>query len=607
MRRILRARLLASALAVAVLPVIASAVPAEAQIYGEVSFDSFHDQLAPYGYWLYSDRWGLVWQPADVPDDFRPYYSDGHWVYTDDYGWFWSSNYEWGDIAFHYGRWVNDPEDGWLWIPGYTWSPGWVVWRSNGEYIGWMPAPPDRAFLEGVSDVHLGLSFGLGGGGISFNWNDPYYGYRTWYGAGFDQRRFADNWVFVGAGHVADSDYRPVVVRNPVQVVNIIQNTTNVTHYTVVNNYVVNKSVDIRVVERAAGHPIVAAPARTVIRQPNLVMRVDQSQRIQVRERMIAPHGTGIANSAPPPPPSVVNKLSARAPARASGQPSHLFTRTTVSNPEVQSKFHGTPQPHAGQPMGGPGGMMGPGATGPAGQQPAGVPRQHETTGQPGGMMGPGAGGPGSQPTEQPRRHEPTGQPGGMMGPGAGGPGSQPTEQPRRHEPTGQPGGMMGPGASGPGGPQPGEVPRQHEPTGQPGGMMGPGAGGPGGQPTEQPRRHEPTGQPGGMMGPGAGEPGGPPAEPPRRHEPTGQPGGMMGPGPTGPGGPPAEPPRRREPTGQPGGMMGPGPGGPGPMPGARSPAPPTREQAPPPASQQPPKTEKEKKEHPQPPPGTPQ
>jgi hypothetical protein len=134
MRRVLHARLLASALALSAIPLVSAMVPAQAQqMEASVSFDSFHDRLAANGYWLYSDRWGMVWQPRDVPDDFRPYYSDGHWVYTQEYGWTWASDYDWGDIAFHYGRWVNDPDDGWMWIPGYTWSPGWVTWRSNGQ------------------------------------------------------------------------------------------------------------------------------------------------------------------------------------------------------------------------------------------------------------------------------------------------------------------------------------------------------------------------------------------------------------------------------------------------------------------------------------------
>ena len=466
MRRILHARLLASALAASALPFVASAIPAQAQMDGDVSFDSFHDQLAQYGYWVYSDRWGLVWQPADVSDDFRPYYSRGRWVYTDDYGWLWSSDYAWGDIAFHYGRWVNDPDNGWMWIPGYTWSPGWVVWRSNGQYIGWMPAPPDRAFLGGEGDVRLGLSFGMGGGAVSFGWrNDPYYGYRGWYGPGFDQRSFAANWTFVGTGQLADRDYASVAVSNPGLVVNIISQTRNVTNYTVVNNYVVNRSINIHVVERAAGHPIQVTAARSVIRQPNLIMHANAGQRFQMEQRAIAPRGTGLANSAPPPSALVVNKLSAKAPPPRNGQTaSHVFTRTTVAAPEAQSHFHGAPA-HGAPPEAGPAGMKGPagapgGMTGPGGETPPAPETRHREPGQPagasGGMTGPAAE---TTPGTEPRHHAPVppaGGPGTMSGPAATpAPGGEPpaAPEPRHHHPVPPAGGpdtMGGPGAAPP-------------------------------------------------------------------------------------------------------------------------------------------------------------
>src|SRR5216684_53498 len=99
MRRGLRAKLLASALVLSAVPLMAATMPVQAQYYSGIGFDSFHDQLEQYGYWLYSDRWGLVWQPADVSYEFQPYFTGGHWVYTDDYGWYWASDYPWGDIA----------------------------------------------------------------------------------------------------------------------------------------------------------------------------------------------------------------------------------------------------------------------------------------------------------------------------------------------------------------------------------------------------------------------------------------------------------------------------------------------------------------------------
>jgi hypothetical protein len=352
MRRIFRARLLASALIISALPFVATAVPACAQEQWDVSFDSFHDQLAQYGDWVYSDRWGLVWQPADVPDDFRPYYSGGHWAYTDDYGWTWDSDYEWGDVAFHYGRWVDDPYDGWMWIPGYSWSPGWVVWRSNQMSIGWMPMPPDDDFLDGRSGFSIGISLG----GWRTRWNDTSddYGYSRWYGRDYDQRRFAASWTFVDTGHMADRDYRRVAYA-PDRVSISIRQTTNITNYTVVNNYMVNRSVDVHTVERASGHPVATVAAATVFKHPSTVLTVEAGQKIHAQEFSRAPHGSGIANSAPPPPPAVINTLSDHVATHhagaspglvgnaggSSGAHSHVFTKATITTPAATTQFHG--------------------------------------------------------------------------------------------------------------------------------------------------------------------------------------------------------------------------------------------------------------------------
>ena len=349
MHRILRVKLLAAALAVCAVPVVITAAPALAQSAEDVSFDYFHDQLSPYGNWLYSDRWGLVWQPADVPDDFRPYDTAGHWDYTENYGWLWVSDYPWGDIPFHYGRWVSDPDDGWLWLPGYTWGPGWVVWRSSPTYLGWMPMPPDPYFLDRRSDTAMEFSFNAGGGRVSFGWDDPSFGYRGWYGRDYDDRRFAANWVFVGVGHMGDRDYRSAAVRDPLRVETIINQTRNITNYTVVNNYVVNKSVDLRVVERAAGHSIPVMHARDVVKHPGLIASVGAGQRARFAARGTAPVGSGLSNSAPPPPPRVVEKLSAHVAVSHGRTPGHLFTKTTVVDPGVRNRFHGpSPTPEGG-------------------------------------------------------------------------------------------------------------------------------------------------------------------------------------------------------------------------------------------------------------------
>jgi Family of unknown function (DUF6600) len=124
--------------------VMAALTPAQAQVSAE-----FEAALEPYGHWVRLARWGEVWQPDDVPPDWRPY-SYGHWVYTDEWGWYWVSDEQeedWGWVVFHYGRWIHD-RGAWFWMPGDEWAPAWVDWREGDDYIGWAPAPPDDAIYE---------------------------------------------------------------------------------------------------------------------------------------------------------------------------------------------------------------------------------------------------------------------------------------------------------------------------------------------------------------------------------------------------------------------------------------------------------------------------
>ncbi len=116
----------------------------------EVSYQTFYDELSPYGQWIDYPEYGYVWAPNLGPD-FRPYSSNGHWVYTDDYEWMWVSDYDWGWAPFHYGRWLNDPYYGWVWVPGYEWAPAWVVWRGGGDYYGWAPLRPGITISVGFS------------------------------------------------------------------------------------------------------------------------------------------------------------------------------------------------------------------------------------------------------------------------------------------------------------------------------------------------------------------------------------------------------------------------------------------------------------------------
>jgi hypothetical protein len=116
---------------------------AEAQGYGNISFNTFYNELSPYGRWVDDLDYGQVWI-ADAPG-FEPYYNNGHWVYTS-YGWTWASDYAWGWAPFHYGRWTYLPTWGWAWVPGYEWGPAWVGWCQNDGYYGWAPLAPGMGF-----------------------------------------------------------------------------------------------------------------------------------------------------------------------------------------------------------------------------------------------------------------------------------------------------------------------------------------------------------------------------------------------------------------------------------------------------------------------------
>ncbi|HKE13655.1 MAG TPA: DUF6600 domain-containing protein, partial [Kofleriaceae bacterium] len=105
--------------------------------------DAFHDTLAPYGRWVRTAEFGLVWVPSRsiVGSDFVPYGTGGSWRYSDA-GWLFASDWDWGWAPFHYGRWYRQYPYGWVWVPGNVWAPAWVDWRYGDGFIGWAPLPP---------------------------------------------------------------------------------------------------------------------------------------------------------------------------------------------------------------------------------------------------------------------------------------------------------------------------------------------------------------------------------------------------------------------------------------------------------------------------------
>jgi hypothetical protein len=321
----LRAGTLAASLLLGAAFVLPATTQAIAQDHFSISFSVFHDRLGQYGDWVYSDRWGEVWIPADVSEDFHPYDTGGHWVYTDYYGWMWVSDYPWGDITFHYGRWVDDPDVGWMWIPGYVWSPAWVVWRSNGRYVGWMPMPPDEQFLRGVS---FGISTGPLSFGINFGDTGGYYGYSRWY-SNYDQDRFDNDWVFVRKGYIADRNFRRYMApRHNYRM--LLNNTRDVTHYSVQNNYIVNRSIAVSDVEHASGHRVPRVQARMAIKNPQFITNVNVGLDVQKRVRNERPHGNGEQGSAPRPPQNVIQSLSPNLRNTHVRNTQNLFTRQNV-------------------------------------------------------------------------------------------------------------------------------------------------------------------------------------------------------------------------------------------------------------------------------------
>lgn len=164
---------------------------AYANTYGSnITYQTFYNELQPYGNWISYPGYGYVWQPA-MGAGFRPYETNGNWVSTVD-GWAWVSDYNWGWAPFHYGRWLLDPAIGWVWVPGYDWAPAWVQWGRYNNNYGWAPLSP-------------GINVGFGNG---------------WRGS-------AGYWSFIPYNCIGRQNINRYVIRNNVQVNNI----------TVINNY----------------------------------------------------------------------------------------------------------------------------------------------------------------------------------------------------------------------------------------------------------------------------------------------------------------------------------------------------------------------------------
>ncbi|MFM9163151.1 MAG: DUF6600 domain-containing protein [Methylocystis sp.] len=108
--------------------------------------------LQQYGVFSQHAKYGEVWTPSTTPENWHPYMAC-NWVNTKQFGWYYDDKTPWGNIVHHYGRWMHDPQSGWVWIPGMEFSPGWVVWRTSPQWIGWAPIPPDQEVDTMQSDA----------------------------------------------------------------------------------------------------------------------------------------------------------------------------------------------------------------------------------------------------------------------------------------------------------------------------------------------------------------------------------------------------------------------------------------------------------------------
>lgn len=140
---------LAGAALIAALALPVSALLPTSLLFAPVSahagiLASHEATLASYGTFFEHQKYGKVWMPSAnvVPQGWHPY-PPCHWVNTK-YGWYFQDGTPWGAIVHHHGRWAHEPKVGWMWIPGEEFSPGWVVWKTSEQWVGWAPTPPDQ-------------------------------------------------------------------------------------------------------------------------------------------------------------------------------------------------------------------------------------------------------------------------------------------------------------------------------------------------------------------------------------------------------------------------------------------------------------------------------
>src|SRR5439155_9084660 len=113
----------------------------------------------------------------------------------------------------------------WCWVAGTTWGPSWTACREGDGVFAWAPLPPLR---RGETSINIDVVFG---------------------------RIRPDYYVYTDERYITDPELTRHI-RPGRENVTIINNTKNVTNYTVVNNRVVNRSLDVQKVEQVTGKKV---------------------------------------------------------------------------------------------------------------------------------------------------------------------------------------------------------------------------------------------------------------------------------------------------------------------------------------------------------------
>lgn len=117
--------------------------PAQEQPAANPALAQFREVLERYGTIGEHSRYGEVWLPGAVAQDWAPY-PPCYWAYDRRRkAWSYQDPTEWGAIVHHYGRWSHDRHYGWMWIAGADYGPAQVSWKDEDDRVGWAPLAPE--------------------------------------------------------------------------------------------------------------------------------------------------------------------------------------------------------------------------------------------------------------------------------------------------------------------------------------------------------------------------------------------------------------------------------------------------------------------------------